>query len=133
MQLDSNTNRNRLGYEYPYADTLDDRKEELYWSATQRAEDSLSRIWKVQDDRIDENGDINWRLTMDHFCELKEAITELEEAITYLDLIARAEDWTVRNQMFREAFCELIEAGVETDEALDVLNPGYDIEEVLDE
>lgn len=106
MKLQNNINGNRLAYEYPYADALNEDEKELYWSATQKAEDAISRIWEIQERRIDENGDINYELLMDDFRELREAIDQLGKSITYLNLIEKSADWSKQMAEDREALLE---------------------------
>ena len=111
MQLDTNVHRERIAYDYPYADTLTEGEEEIYWSATKDAEDALSRIANVQERRKGENGEIRSVLLSDEFRELDDAIKQLDEATTILHLIERAAEWTeqrkgARFQTLNELFDE---------------------------
>jgi hypothetical protein len=98
MQIDTNVHRERIDYDYPYADTLTEGEEELYWSATKDAEDALARIAKVQERRKGENGEIRSVLLSDEFRELDDAIKQLDEATTILHLIGRATEWTEKRE-----------------------------------
>lgn len=113
MNVQNNINGNRIAYEYPYADTLTKDEQELYWSATEKAENSMSRIWQIQERRIDENGEISHELVMDDFRELREAVDQLGESITYLNLIEKSADWS--DQMAENRKVLLEEMGWEDD------------------
>ena len=101
MQIETNVHRERIDYDYPYADTLTEGEEELYWSATKDAEDALARIANVQERRKGENGEIRSVLLSDEFRELDDAIKQLDEATTLLHLIERAAEWTEKREETR--------------------------------
>ena len=94
MPIETNLTGDPIIYEYPYADLLDENEKELYWSATQEAEDALAKICCIQRRRSTKNGDISRVLLPDHFHELKDAIAQLSDAITLLYLIDKSVAWT---------------------------------------
>ncbi|MDL0130445.1 hypothetical protein PNP59_05755 [Halobacterium salinarum] len=94
MQIDTNAHGDRIAYDYPYADTLTEREEELYWEATKKAEDAIARIAKVQEQRQITDGDINSALLSDEFRKLRKAMDKLQEAITTFHLLKKGAPWS---------------------------------------
>ena len=103
MQVKTNIHRERLAYDYPYADALTDEEEALYWSATREAEDAIARIAKIQERRKDSDGEIRSVLLSDEFHQLNKAIDQLDQSTTVLHLIEKAAEWTDQRDQNRES------------------------------
>jgi hypothetical protein len=94
MQIDTDTQPERITYDYRYGDTLSQGEEEMYWSATRDVEEALAQVTKFQEARKSDDGKIRAEIFSGNFQELDNAIKQLDEATTILRLIKKAADST---------------------------------------
>lgn len=94
MEIDTNSHRERIAYNYPYGEALTEDEESLYWLATKDAEDALARIAEIQERRKGNGGKIKYCLLGDELQELNEPIEQLGKATTLLQLVNKAARWS---------------------------------------